>query len=422
MTDKKNMGKQKGSSAHQPSTYQPPQKLIDKYAQILVNFALNSGEGVKPGEVVECIIPDVAKPMALALQNEVLKAKAHPMIRLLPTGFAQDYYTLAQDHQLEFFPQNYWQSKADLLTHRVQILADPHPNELKNIDPSKIIRARDARKPFKDWLTDKENKGQFTWTIALWGVEAKANEVGLSLEDYWQEIFNAVYLNETDPVARWKQIHRQQEEIKQKLNSLPIQRVYIQGPDADLKVEIGLDRRWVGGSGRNIPSFEIFTSPNWRGTEGWMKFNEPVYRYGNVIKNVYLEFKNGLVTKAKAEQGNDILQEMIKSPNANKLGEVSMTDKRMSCITHPMAETLFDENMGGKYGNSHVAIGAAFRECYRKKDNENTEDWTKEDWDKKGINDAAEHTDFVTTIDRTVTAELADGTKKIIYKNGQFVI
>ncbi len=407
------------SDLNKQDQYQPPANLINKYAQILVNFALNSGQGIEKHEVVECIVPDVAKPMALALQNEVLKAGAHPIMRFLPTGFDQDYYCLAQDDQLEFFPEDYWQAKADLIDHKIQILADPYPEELKDVESYKVIKARDAKKPYKDWLMEKENQGDFTWTIALWGVKAKADKVGLSLKEYWQEIIKAVYLDKSDPVAEWRKIHQMQEKIKQKLNQLPITWLHIKGPDADLRVKLGLDRSWAGGSGRNIPSFEIFSSPDWRGTEGWMKFNEPVYRYGHKIKDVFLEFDHGLVTKAQARQGQDFLQEMIKSENADKLGEVSMTDKRMSRITHPMAETLFDENMGGKYGNSHVAIGAAFKECYKGTDNK---DLSKKDWKEKGFNDAAEHTDFVTTVDRTVIAELKDGSKVVIYKNGQFVL
>ena len=65
------------------------------------------------------------------------------------------------------------------------------PYELSEISPQKILMQRNAQKPYRDWLTDKENRNQFTWTIALWGTEAKAKEVGLSLEEYWQQISQA---------------------------------------------------------------------------------------------------------------------------------------------------------------------------------------------------------------------------------------
>jgi len=154
-------------------------------------------------------------------------------------------------------------------------------------------------------------------------------------------------------------------QIKKSLNKMSIEWLNIKGPDVDLKVKLGANRIWNGGNGRNIPSFEFFTSPDWRKTEGWMKFNQPLYRYGNVINDIYLEFEDGLVTKAKAKTGNKFLQEILKSPNANKIGEYSLTDKRMSRITHAMAETLFDENIGGPYGNTHIAVGRAYKDCYR---------------------------------------------------------
>jgi len=400
------------------SSYQPSPEILHKYAEVLVNFALNSGAGVKPGEVVDCAIPDVAKPLALELQNVLLRAGAQPMVRLLPTGFDKDYFTLANDKQLTFFPKKYLQARATLFDHQIGVIAEPFPKELAEVDHNKIITARDSKKQYRDWLNAKENAGKFTWTIALWGVEAKAAEVGLSLEAYWQQIIKACFLDEADPVAHWRKISVEQEHIRQALNQMKIQWVHAVGADLDLKVKIGSERSWNGGSGRNIPSFEIFTSPDWRGTEGWIKFNQPLYRYGNVVEGVELEFKKGLVVAARAKKGQALLDSMLKSRNADKLGEYSLTDKRFSRITHPMAETLFDENVGGPFGNSHVAIGMSYQDCYVGDPTQ----VTKAGWKKMGYNDAAEHTDIVTTTDRTVTATLADGTQKVIYADGRFQV
>jgi aminopeptidase len=254
--------------------------------------------------------------------------------------------------------------------------------------------------------------------LALWGVQAKADEVGLSLKDYWQQIIKACFLDEIDPVAKWREVFAMQESIKKKLNDMRIEYVLVKGEDVDLRVKIGADRIWQGGSDRNIPSFELFTSPDWRGVEGWIKFNEPLYRYGNIIRDIYLRVEHGLIVEAKASQGDKFLQEMLQTKNANKFGEFSMTDKRMSRITHQMAETLFDENIGGRYGNSHLAIGMAYKDCFRGDPSK----VKPAEWEAMGFNDSAEHTDMMTTTDRQITAVLGDGQEVLIYEDGQFVI
>jgi aminopeptidase len=400
------------------SSYQPPAKILRKYAQILVNYALNSGEGVHAGEIVQCMVPDIAKPLALELQNEILRAGAHPMLYLTATGFEKDFYRLANQEQLEFFPRSFLRARAHLINHQISIIADPDPFILKEIDPSKIMRARNSKKPYRDWLNFKENLNQFTWTIALWGTAAKAEIVGLSLKEYWQQIIKACFLDEDDPIAKWRSIQTLQLDIKEKLNNLKISSVKVLGPDVDLKIGIGEDRCWKGGSGRNIPSFEIFTSPNWREVEGWIHFNQPLYRYGNLIENVELEIKAGRVIKARAKSGEHLLLEMLKHKNADKIGEFSLTDKRMSRITHVMAETLFDENIGGPYGNMHLALGMAYQDCYRGDPSQ----LKKRDWATRGFNDSSEHSDIVSTTDRTVTAFLTNGQSKIIYRQGQFLL
>jgi aminopeptidase len=401
-----------------PTSYVPSQDILQKYADVLVKFALNSGQGVKPGEVVQVMLPDVAKPLGLELQRAILESGAHPWLRMIPTGFDRSFYQLASDDQLTFFPEKYYRERVNVVDHSIHIIADVDPEELKGIDPSKIFKARDSKKKIRDWQTEKENRGEFTWTIGLWGMEAQAIEVGLTIEEYWQQIIQACFLDQLDPIQAWRDVFAAQERVKATLNAMSIESVHIVGPDADLTVRIGATRSWEGGSGRNIPSFEIFTSPDWRGTQGWIRFSEPLYRYGNIVKNIRLEFKDGLVTKATAEQGQTVLEEMLKSNNADKLGEFSLTDKRFSKITHTMAETLFDENIGGPFGNTHVAIGMAYKDCYKG----DPATVKPEEWEKMGYNDSPEHTDFVSTTDRTVTATLADGSQVVIYKDGMFAI
>ncbi len=399
-------------------TYTPPQKILEKYADLLVNFALNSGKGVKKGEVVMVVVDDVAKPILLELHKAILKAGAHPMLRLLPTGISKDFYALADEKQMTFFPEKMTKARCELIDHQISIISDADPHELQHVDPKKIFKATSARKKVREWLDDKENKGKFTWTLALYGTPAMAKEANMSLQHYWKTIIEACYLDKKNPTAEWKRIAREQERVKKKLNALDVKYVHLKGRNIDLKVGIGKNRKWLGGSGRNIPSYELFISPNWRLTEGYVYFNEPLYRYGNLIKNVRLEFKNGRVVKATASKGQNLLRSMIKQKNADKLGEYSLTDHRISRIKKFTANTLFDENLGGKWGNTHMALGMAYKDSYTG----NPAKVSKKQWEKMGFNNSAEHTDIISTEDRTVTAYLADGTKKVIYRKGKFVV
>jgi aminopeptidase len=227
-------------------------------------------------------------------------------------------------------------------------------------------------------------------------------------------------LDKADPKKEWRRIYKEIYAIRDKLNLLTpkIDKLHIFGPDADLFITPGEKRRWVCGTGRNMPSFEIFTSPDWRGTNGWIRFNQPLYRYGNLIEGIELWFEDGKVVKSKATKNEKVLKAMIATEGADRLGEYSLTDKRHSRITRFMAETLFDENMGGAHGNTHVALG----NCYHETFVGDPTKMKKDDWARLGYNDSSVHTDIISTAPRTVVAHMSDGSEKVIYKNGIFQV
>lgn len=81
-----------------------------------------------------------------------------------------------------------------------------------------------------------------------------------------------------------------------------------------------------------------------------------------------------------------------------------------------MANTLFDENYGGKFGNCHVALGASYSDTFSGKPSELTKEIKK----NLGFNDSALHWDIVNTEKKRVTAHLTSGKKNVIYENGRF--
>lgn len=398
--------------------YQPSQKILDNYADVLVNFALNSGRGVKKNEVVFLQVPESAKPLLVSLQKSVLKAGAHAIIQYLPDEMSREFYELASEDQLKFFPATFLKVRVQQADHFLMVLAETNFHELEGIDPQKIMERNMVFKPYKDWRDAKENKGKLTWTLGLYATPAMAKEANLTLREAWAQVIKACYLNDADPVAKWRQIQNDSQRLIQKLNKLDIVKINIKAKDTDLNIGLGEDRKWVGCDGRNIPSFEIFTSPDWRQTNGYVYFDQPLYRQGNLIKNIKLTFKDGLVVDSQAGYGEKFLKQLIQVENSDKIGEFSLTDKRFSKISKFMAETLYDENFGGPFGNSHIALGSSYKDTYSKKMNK----LTPKDWENLGFNDSSVHTDIIMTGDRTVTATLKNGKKIILYKSGKFQI
>jgi aminopeptidase len=415
--------KQKPHTMKKSQTFTPPQFILERYADVLVNFALGGGKGIKKGETVVVQVSEYAKPLYAEILKAIWNAGGHVIPRYSPDNelwfnFDKTFFDIAESHQLDHFPAKYLRGIVEEADHALFIISETDKHALEGVPPQKIMRRGIAHKPYMDWRNKKEGEGKFTWTVGLYGTPAMAAEAGLSLKEYWEQIIKACFLDSVDPIAEWKSVYKNLESSRAKLNKMPIEKLHVEGPDVDLWIKLGKKRRWMGGSGRNIPSFELFTSPDWRGTEGWIKFNQPLYRYGTLIEGVELEFKAGKVVKSKARKNEKTLKEMIASPNADKVGEFSLTDRRFSRITKFMAETLFDENIGGKEGNTHIALGMSYHDCY----DGNPAKLKPADWKKLGYNDSAVHTDIISTSPRTVTAHLSSGASRIIYKDGEFVL
>ena len=402
-------------------SYTPAADVLERYAAVLVDFALGSGRGVQPGEVVRIVAPESAKPLYVALNRAVWRAGGHVIGGYQPDddrdfNLARDFLESADEAQLAHFPGRYLRGLVDEMDHQVSVLADADPHALDSVDPARIMRRGEAMRPLLDWRGEKENAGRFTWTLGLYGTPAMAAEAGMSLAEYWEQIVHACYLDEEDPVARWREVGERLDDTRRALNALDIERVHVEGEDVDLWVSLGERRRWLGGRGRNIPSFEIFTSPDWRGTEGWIYCNQPLYRYGNLVKGIKLRFADGRVTEASAEENERVLKEMVATAGADRIGEFSLTDRRYSRITRFMAHTLYDENVGGAFGNTHIAVGRSYQDAY----DGDPAALAPEEWERLGFNQSSVHTDIVSTTDRRVTARLRDGSERLIYADGEF--
>ena len=393
---------------------------LEHYADVLLwGMQKARTKSFKKGDIVIVRFNQRAIKLAELLQIRLLDRRLNTMLRMLATDRMEyGFFSRADKEQLSFIAPGEKEMVKNL-NGTIFLNAPESLTHLQTIDSRRITAAVIARKPLRDILTQREEQGLFGWTLCSLTTPQLARHATMSQKQYTEQIVKACYLNTPDAVSKWEEIFRNAREIKQWLNSMRITGYHIQSARIDLRVGHGLQRRWIGISGHNIPSFELFISPDWRQTEGVFFANQPSYRNGNLVRDVRLEFKNGSVCAVDAEYGRAFVQEQVgMDAGAARLGEFSLTDTRFSKIDRFMADTLFDENFGGAYGNCHIALGASYSDTFRGR----PALLTKKFKQQLGFNDSALHWDLVNTEKKTVTAHLAGGRTQVIYENGRFKI
>jgi aminopeptidase len=252
-----------------------------------------------------------------------------------------------------------------------------------------MVKVAIARKPF-EYSDRREERGEFGWTLCLFPTLELAKHSGLSVKRYANQVIRACYLDEDSPVSKWSSILANAVEIKQWLNNMSVKALQIESENSDLRISPGEKRKWVGMTGHNIPSFEIFLSPDWRGTEGMFYADQPSFRNGHYVE--------GCVLFGRASEGGHSNREISPAPisvriKEQQVGEFSLTDKRFSRISRFMANTLYDENFGGRFGNCHLAVGSSYSDTY----SGDPSKLTKKMKEGLGFNDSAIHWDLVNT-------------------------
>ena len=358
-----------------------------------------------------------ARELGELVHRKLVQRRFNVAVSFLPSpAIEKDFYQFSDDKQRGFLSS--WDKEMyNNLNGYVFIHAPASLTHLKDIDTKRQSQVAIARKPLFAIRNKREENGQFAWTLCTYPTPELAKQAKLSVKEYAAQIAKACYLDAPDPVKKWTQVYKQVTAIKKWLGALNMDVIRTESASMDLEVKLGEKRRFLGISGHNIPSFEIFTSPDWRGTRGTYYANLPAFRGGNYVEKIKLEFKAGRAVKIAAAKGQDYVRKIMGTDKgASQLGEYSLTDKRFSRIDKFMADTLFDENHGGKHGNCHVAIGNSYTDTYTGDVSKLNEGLKK----KLGYNDSAVHWDLINTEDKKVTATLKNGKKVTIYEGGQF--
>lgn len=394
------------------------ERYLERYADVLLWGLRSARQGrFRKGDAILIQYCPAALRLAEILFRKIVEAGMNPVQRMgLTVDMERAFYGKSDNRQLVFQTPGEKELYGNL-HGRIYLHAPDSLTHLKEVDPARIGKVIVSRKPLRDIVEKREQAGSYGWTLCTLPTAELASQARTTMGIYTEQIVRACYLDRKDPVAKWEEIKRDSIAIKRWLNSLKAALLHVESAHCDFRITPGEERQWAGVSGHNIPSFELFVSPDWRGTEGTYYANLPSYRSGNYVEGVELTFKRGSTVGIRAETGEAFtVKQLAMDRGAKRVGEFSLTDRRFSRIDRFMADTLFDENFGGEQGNCHVAVGSSYADTYTGNPAALDRDLKR----KLGFNDSALHWDLVNTEKKTVTAHLKTGRKVVIYENGCF--
>ncbi len=305
------------------------------------------------------------------------------------------------------------------------------PELLKGVDPNRIQTWRrvsgEAAKPYSEAMM----ANRFQWCVGSYPTPAWAKKVfpdlpeDEALDALWEAMFSVCRITgDGKAVERWR-AHMEATTRRAKiLNDYDFKFLrYANSLGTDLTVELPEDHIWAGACDRtpegtvfvpNMPTEEIFTAPRWDGVNGRVYAALPLALNGNLVKDFYMDFKDGRIVDVHAEEGEEHLRASIDIDEGSRyLGEVALVqyDSPIRNTGLLFYETLFDEN-----ASCHLAFGAAYPECVR-----GGNEMSEEEQKAAGLNQSMNHVDFmVGTEDLSIVGVTHDGTEVPVFVNGNF--
>lgn len=325
---------------------------LNKLAQLLVGYSTE----VKRGDYVLVGCEDVAEPWMREVVKEAIKAGAH-VETILESHEVKNIklkYSTEEQLQEEYFIQKSALEKADVW---LTAWGTRNTKVNSNIPAEKLQLAAKGAASWRKVYSERMGNGSLKWCGTQFPTHADAQEASMSIEEYEDFVYGAGLLDKDDPVAEWKRISKEQEIWVNYLNTKKELHIVSEGTDINVNIE---GRRWINCDGKvNFPDGEVFTSPVEDKINGYITFSFPGIYMGKEIEGIRLEVKDGKVTKATAEKGEELLQKLLSiDEGASRFGEVAIgTNYGIQKFTKNM---LFDEKIGGTI---HMAIGDSMPEA-----------------------------------------------------------
>ena len=315
------------------------ERRLDRLAEILVRHSVKA----KRGEIVRISAGELARPLALAVYREVLRAGAHALLAVGFDDAQRIFFEEATGEQIRHLPPTRLY-EAKRIDADIIILAPSNTRSLSHIPPARMAERRRALQPISEILLRRVR-----WVLTNFPTEALAQECDRSLPEYQRLYYRAV---EQDWAAMAKALGRAKR-ILEKSRS-----VRIVGKETDLSFSIR-GRKAIPCAGEyNMPDGEIFTAPVETSADGTILFEFPAIAGGREVSGIRLTFREGRVVEATAEKNEAYLREMLSADaGASRLGEFGIGAN--AGVPEFTRDILLDEKMGGTI---HLAVGRSYPE------------------------------------------------------------
>jgi aminopeptidase len=360
----------------------------------LADLAVRVGANVQPGQLV-VVGGNVEN---VSLMREIGRASYRAGARRVEAGYRDMHFTRAL---IELGPEDALSDSMpwDLALIRtlvaeraafIQVSGDAEPTLLADLDGNKVARAQ-PNDLYAEYM-QAVSKNLFCWTIVPAPNPGWAREIfgKPDMEALWQAVEKAVRLDDSDPVAAWQRHMARLTAIAGTLTARRFESLRYRGPGTDFTVGLLPSSTWRSAGETsafgidfvpNLPTEEVFTSPDPRRAEGTLRSTRPLQLGGTMIQDLEVEFRDGRIVKVDASSGADVVKGQIAiDENANRLGEISLVDgsSAVGQLGITFFNTLFDENT-----TCHVAYGSSFAFC------------AEDEADRAALNQSAVHTDFM---------------------------
>jgi aminopeptidase len=325
---------------------------LKRLARVLVDYSVGAAEG----EQVLVAGGAAAEPLLKEVYARLLQVGAIPIPQVALPGMQELFFEHAREIHYHKTPPVV-RSIYEGVDAVISVMAPHNTRALARVDPRKQQALGKRDKALQDLVIGRDR-----WALTLYPTQALAQESEMGLEEFEEFAFEAMALNEDDPVRYWRRKAVEQGRLIERLERAREVRIVGRGTDLTLSIE---GRRFMNGDGRhNMPCGEVFTGPVEDSANGEIYFGVPVAVAGREVVGVRLRFEGGRVVEASAEKGEEYLDSVLDADEgARYLGELGIGTNYG--IRRATKNILFDEKLGGTV---HLAIGRSYEKTGGKND------------------------------------------------------